>query len=195
MNTHKPRSTLLVLLTALLLSACASSPTFNTAGVVPALTPQTVAANPLPATGKNVQWGGTIIGVANLQDRTQIEVLAYPLDSKARPQSNSNPLGRFFLEQHGFLDPATYKQGRQISAVGTVTGTRTSMVGEASYDHPVVDARQIYLWPENQESQGTGVIFGIGGSAALRRDCLTTTSRSEDRSYPTAGAPPFGAIV
>ena len=165
MNTRKPRPALLVLLPALLLSACASSPTFNTAGVVPSLTPQTVAANPLPATGKNVQWGGTIIGVANLQDRTRIEVLAYPLDSKARPLGNNNPLGRFFLEQSGFLDPATYKQGRQISAVGTVTGTRTSMVGEASYDHPVVDARQIYLWPENQESQGTGVTFGIGAGS------------------------------
>ncbi len=165
MNTHKPRPALFVLLTALLLSACASSPTFNTAGVVPALTPQTVAANPLPATGKNVQWGGTIIGITNLQESTQIEVLAYPLDSNARPQSNSNPLGRFFLEQRSFLDPATYKQGRQISAVGTVTGTRNSMVGEASYDHAVIEARQIYLWPEDQGYGGTGVFFGIGGSS------------------------------
>lgn len=112
-----------------------------------------------------MQWGGTIIGTTNLPERTQIEVLAYPLDSKARPNSNASPLGRFFLEQRGFLDPATYKQGRQISTVGTVTGTRNSMVGEASYDHPVVDARQIYLWPENQGSQGTGVIFGIGGGS------------------------------
>ena len=165
MNTRKPKPALLVPLMALLLSACASGPTFNTAGVVPALTPQTVAANPLPATGKNVQWGGTIISVANLQNRTQIEVLAYPLDSSARPQGNSTPLGRFFLEQDGFLDPATYKQGRQISTVGTVTGTRTSKVGEASYDHPVIEARQIYLWPEDQGYGGTGVIFGIGGGS------------------------------
>jgi outer membrane lipoprotein len=165
MNTHKLKPALLVLLPALLLSACASGPTFNTAGVVPSLTPQTVAANPLPATGKSVQWGGTILGTTNLPERTRIEVLAYPLDSKARPKSDGSPLGRFFLEQHGFLDPATYKQGRQISTVGTVTGTRNSMVGESSYDHPVVDARQIYLWPEDRGYSGTGVTFGIGAGS------------------------------
>jgi outer membrane lipoprotein len=160
-NNLKPA--LLVLLPALLLGACATSgPTFNTAGVVPALTPSTVVANPMPATGQSVQWGGTIISITNLQDHTQIEVLAYPLDSRARPESDSTPLGRFILEQKGFLDPATYKQGRQISTVGTVTGTRISKVGDASYDHPVVDARQIYLWPENQGPQGSGVTFGVG---------------------------------
>jgi len=162
MTRHDSKPVLLVLLPALLLGACASAPTFDTTGVVPGLTPQTVTANPLPATGESVQWGGTIIGITNLQDRTRIEVLAYPLDSKARPRSDSNPLGRFILEQQGFLDPATYKEGRQISAVGTVTGTRITSVGEASYDHPVVDARQIYLWPEDQGPQGSGVTFGVG---------------------------------
>jgi len=96
--------------------------------------------------------GGTLQGV----------VLAYPLDARARPNSNASPLGRFFLEHSGFLDPATYKQGRQVSAVGTVTGTRNSLVGEADYDHPVIDARQIYLWPVDSGYSGTGVIFGIG---------------------------------
>ena len=166
MNTRIPIPALLSLLPALLLVACAASgPTFDMTGVDPFLTPQSVTANPPAATGKDVQWGGTIIGVSNLQDRTQLEVLAYPLDRKARPQGDSSPLGRFFLEQSGFLDPATYKQGRQISAVGTVTGTRTSKVGEASYDHPVVDARQIYLWPEDQGYGGSGVTFGIGGGS------------------------------
>jgi len=164
MNTRIPKPVFLVLL-PLLLSACASAPTFNTVGVDPYLSPQTVTASPQTTTGKSVQWGGTILGTTNLQDRTQIEVLAYPLDSKAKPKSDGSPLGRFFLEQSGFLDPATYKQGRQISAVGTVTGTRNSMVGEASYDHPVIDARQIYLWPEDRGYGGTGVTFGIGGGS------------------------------
>jgi len=162
MNRLNSKPALLALLPALLLGACASTPTFNTAGVDPFLTPQSVTASPQAATGKSVQWGGTIIGVTNLPDRTQIEVLAYPLNSKARPQVDGSALGRFFLEQSGFLDPATYKQGRQISAVGSISGTRNSKVGEASYDQPVVDARQIYLWPEDQGPQGSGVTFGVG---------------------------------
>jgi outer membrane lipoprotein len=164
MNTHIPAPAIPVLL-SLLLGACASAPTFNTAGVDPYLSPQTVTASPQVATGKSVQWGGTIIGTTNLPDRTQIEVLAYPLDSKAKPKTDTSPLGRFFLERTGFLDPATYKQGRKISAVGTVTGTRMSKVGEAGYDHPVIDARQIYLWPEDRGYGGTGVTFGIGGGS------------------------------
>ena len=164
MNRVNPKTVFSILL-PLLLCACASTPAFNTTGVDPHLSPQSVTASPQTATGKSVQWGGTILGTTNLQERTRIEVLAYPLDSKARPKSDSSPLGRFFLEQHGFLDPATYKQGRQISAVGTVTGTLSSKVGEASYDHPVVDARQIYLWPEDRGSGGSGVTFGIGGGS------------------------------
>lgn len=163
MYRHKPITALFILMPALLLGACATSgPTFDTIGVDPFLTPQAVIANPPAATDKSVQWGGTIVGVTNLQERTRIEVLAYPLDSKARPKIDDNPQGRFFLERSGFLDPATYKPGRQLSAVGTVSGTLNSKVGEASYDHPVVDARQIYLWPVEQAPQGSGVTFGIG---------------------------------
>jgi len=155
-----------VLLLALLLGGCASSgPTFNTAGVDPVLTPQGVAGNPQAATGRNVQWGGTILGVTNLQDRTQIEVLAYPLDSQGKPQSGSTPLGRFILEQRGYLEPATYAQGRLLSAVGTLTGTRPGKIGEASYQHPVVSARQLYLWPRDTATEGSNVRFGIGVGA------------------------------
>ena len=83
MKTSSLKPAFLVLL-PVLLGACASAPTFNTAGVDPFLTPQSVTTSPQAATGKSVQWGGTIIGTTNLQDRTRIEVLAYPLDSKAR---------------------------------------------------------------------------------------------------------------
>ena len=119
MNAHKPNPAFLLLLPVLLLSACATTPapTFDTIGVDPFLTPQGTTADPKMATGKSVQWGGSIIGVTNLPERTRIEVLAYPLDSK---------------------------------------------VGEANYDQPVVDARQVYLWPEDQGPQGSGVSFGFG---------------------------------
>ena len=51
----------------LLLTACASAPTFNTLNVDPLLSPQRVTANPQPAMGKSVQWGGTIVSTTNLQ--------------------------------------------------------------------------------------------------------------------------------
>jgi len=162
MYTLQLKSVLLPLMFVLLLNACTTAPPLNTTGVDPSLTPQGVTANPRTALGKTVQWGGTILGTSNLQDRTQIEVLAYPLDSSGKPQSDSTPLGRFILEKSGYLEPATYKQGRLISVVGTVTGTRAGKIGEASYEHPLVEARDVYLWPETQDRGGSSVHFGFG---------------------------------
>ena len=155
----------LPLILLLLLGACASAPpVFNTAGVDRSLTPQGVAASPQPATGAVVQWGGVIQSITNLKDSSQVEVLAYPLDHNAQPQGTGNPLGRFIVEQAGYLEPATYAQGRLLTAVGTVTGVRAGKVGETDYNFPLVKARQLHLWSPAWGQSGTGVggYIGIG---------------------------------
>ena len=146
----------------LLLSACASGPSFDSRGVDRSLTPGRVAAGPQLATGKQVLWGGAILRTTNLKDSTQMEVLAYPLDANQRPQSESAPLGRFILEQAGYLEPASYAEGRLITVVGTVTGTRAGQDEEAGYDYPVITARQLHLWPGYRGESGSNVYFGIG---------------------------------
>jgi outer membrane lipoprotein len=151
---------LLVLL--LLVTACASAPSFNTVGVDRSLTPQGVAATPQPATGKSVQWGGVIVSTTNLKGSTQIEVLAYPLDADGRPKTDGTAQGRFILERTGYLEPASYAEGRQVTAVGTLTRTQTGRVGEADYTYPVISARQLYLWPKGQGRDGTSTFFNIG---------------------------------
>jgi len=157
----------LALLSLLLLSACASGPTFETAGVDRALTPRGVAAEPQPVLGQTVLWGGVILATTNLKDSTQIEVLAYPLDPDERPLHGSDPLGRFILDQAGYLEPANYAQGRLLSVVGTVTGTRAGRVGESDYVYPVISVRQLYLWPRDSGRDRTHVIFGIGVGVGL----------------------------
>ena len=143
----------------LLLGACAGGPTFDTGGIDRALTPRGVAAAPQPAAGTRVLWGGAVIQTSNLKDRTEVEVVAYPLDTNERPQRERDPLGRFILEQAGFLEPASYAEGRLVTVIGTVTGTRAGQVGEADYDYPVIRAGRIHLWPEDKDSS---VYFGIG---------------------------------
>lgn len=158
-----PRPALPIML-LLLLSACASSPAFNTTGVDRSLTPREAASRGQSATGKSVQWGGVILSTTNLKDSTQVETLAYPLDADARPQTDSTPLGRFIFEQSGYLEPASYAEGRQITVVGTLTGTRAGQVGESDYNYPVITARQLHLWPPGQGRDGVGVggFIGIG---------------------------------
>jgi outer membrane lipoprotein len=155
------RLTLLLAL-LLLLTACASGPAFDTGGVDHVLTPRDVAARPQLATGKHVQWGGLILSTTNLQDRTRVEVLAYPLDARARPHSEGEPTGRFILEQDGYLEPATYTEGRQVTVVGTVTGTRSGRVGESDYVYPLIDARHLHLWPRGRDGVSVGGYIGFG---------------------------------
>ena len=152
----------LLLLLPLLLSACAGSPSYDRYGADGALTPQSVAASPQLATGKQVLWGGVILKTVNLKNRTQLEVLAYPLGSDERPRIDDVPLGRFILEQDGYLEPANYANQRQITVVGTVAGTLPGKVGDADYNFPVVTAKQHTLWSRYRGDTRSNIYFGIG---------------------------------
>jgi outer membrane lipoprotein len=153
----------LLLILLLLLGACASTPTFNTAGVDRGLTPKNAVTASRTTTGRSVYWGGSIIDTTNLQDHTRVEVLAYPLDSDGRPQTDRDSLGRFMIIQGGYLEPANYVKGRLLTVVGEVSGKRIGEVGEASYDYPLIEARQLYLWPvETYRDGGANVFFGFG---------------------------------
>jgi outer membrane lipoprotein len=162
MHAVIPTSSFGVLLVALLLGACASSPTYDAGGGERGLTPRDVIARPETTTGRNVLWGGVILSTVNLEDSTQIEVLAYPLDTDARPRTDHAPQGRFILERAGQLDPADYAAGRLITVAGTVTGIVAGRVGEADYTYPVIHARQLTQWPVVRMSPGVRPFFSIG---------------------------------
>jgi len=160
MNTMRLFDRLLLVLP--LLTACAGGPTFDTSRVDRSLTPRGVAAEQQWNTGKSVLWGGVILSISNLKDRTQLEVLAYPLDAENVPQRDSEPLGRFIIERTGYLEPATYAEGRLLSVVGTLARGQAGRVGESDYSYPVITGEQLYLWPRNSVRDRTSVHFGIG---------------------------------
>jgi outer membrane lipoprotein len=149
----------LVLLSLLL--GCASTPEFDTAQVDSALTPQAVIAEPEQSRGKIALWGGTILDTQNLKEMTQIEILAYPLSSSYRPQLDEKPLGRFIVQQPGYLEPTSYAQGKLLTVMGKVGDTQSGKVGESSYSYPVLSATQLYLWAPADDSN-TSIHFGLG---------------------------------
>ncbi|PWG60971.1 Slp family lipoprotein [Sediminicurvatus halobius] len=118
------------------------------------------------AEGRRVLWGGTVVGVTNEAEETLLEVLGYPLARDQRPDTDRSATGRFLIVEEGFLDPADYAPGREVSVVGPVTGTRDGRVGEHAYTYPVVAAEQLELWPRRRDTPtpprvrfGVGVIF------------------------------------
>lgn len=158
-----PRRWTVLCASALLsLAGCAATPAFDTQGVDRSITPSAAKANPKAVRGKRVLWGGVIIATTNLEQRTQIEMLAYPLDGEERPQLSAKPLGRVLVEKSGYLEPVDYAQGRQITALGSLQGTQDGRVGQSQYTYPVLKAQQVHLWAQRSSGTRTHFNFGIG---------------------------------
>lgn len=143
-----------------LLASCATTANFDLTQVDQTLTPTSVIAE--ASHGKIALWGGTILDTHNLKNSTQIEVLAYPLDSSHRPVQESKPLGRFIIQQKGYLEPADYTQGRLLTVLGSISDNQTGKVGKSSYTYPVINAQQLHLWSLNNDPGNTRFHFGIG---------------------------------
>lgn len=145
-----------------LLTGCASTPDFDITQVDQALTPQSVIAESALSLGKMALWGGTILDTHNLEDSTQIEVLAYPLDTSHKPVQENPPLGRFIIQHKGYLEPTNYAQGRLLTVLGSVSKSQSGKVGESSYIYPVINAQQLHLWSLYDDQNNTSFHFGIG---------------------------------
>jgi outer membrane lipoprotein len=104
--------------------------------------------------GQRVRWGGSIRSVQNQQTETQLEIVGRPLDEdSARPERGDASPGRFIAIVPGFLEPAIYGNGREITVLGTIHGEETRTVDEFSYRYPVVAVDSHHLWKPFVESR------------------------------------------
>lgn len=159
----RPLSRLLAPLILLALAACAPAPIYKTSPDLVAAVPFQVASTPERYANGHVIWGGHIVAVHNLADRSEIEVLAFPLDSSQRPKVGDSGNGRFIAVMHGFVEPMDYPEGSLMTLTGTLAGTRAGKVGEADYVFPLVQVDQAHRWTRQElESGRSNVHFGIG---------------------------------
>jgi outer membrane lipoprotein len=150
------------LLSLLLLVGCSTKPVLPTEGANQELTPKQVSDTGQPFIGSRVLWGGVIISSTNLEGRTRLEILSYPLDSKLRPLTDKKAGNRFLAHHSGYLETVDYSAGRQVSLVGTITSIEQARLGEHYYQYPIVDSDQIHLWPVESGESKSRVHFGIG---------------------------------
>jgi outer membrane lipoprotein len=139
-------------LAALALSGCATVPAPIAGSDFAAVTPQQAATQ--PAGSAHVRWGGEIIKVEPKADATCFEVVARGLYADARPNRHDSSDGRFIACSKGFYDPAVYMRGRDLTVVGTLSGTEQHKVGDYNYTYAHVDADEVYLWPKRQYAVG-----------------------------------------
>jgi outer membrane lipoprotein len=145
------------------LAGCQSTGRLGDGGPTPA---QVIASGDASST---VHWGGRVVGIENLPDRTLVEVLALPLDRSGRPRWDQDPLGRFIIEKRGFLEPLEYAPGRLVAVHGKLNGFTSGQVGEAAYRYPVVIGERLLLWPQGDSERASRVAprinFGIGAGS------------------------------
>mgnify|MGYP001597296644 CR=1 FL=1 len=157
---------LLVLLTV---AACAPAPIYKTTPQAVAATPQQVAQTPERFAGGDVIWGGRIVQVVNLADHSEIELLAYPLDSSQRPKANDSGNGRFIALLPGYAEPLDYPAGAMMTVSGKLNGSRAGKVGEADYVFPLVSAAQSHVWTAEEMRKGrSNIRFGVGLGVGIR---------------------------
>ena len=96
--------------------------------------------------GKNVLWGGVIIETTNKQGETTLQIRQTELDIEKRPKNLDSSAGRFMVRYAGFLDPAIYLAGREITVGGQIVGAETFPLGGIQYTFPVLLAKEIHLW-------------------------------------------------
>jgi len=101
--------------------------------------------------GNAVIWAGVIVETKNLSGHTVIEVLQRPADYQGRPKNLDISKGRFLARKKGFLDPALYSPGREITIAGTVEGIKISAIGGYDYTYPVIAIKEIHLWSVEPE--------------------------------------------
>ena len=160
-----------IILPALLLGlvACAPAPIYKAAPGTLAATPTQVAQAPEQYARGQVIWGGRVVAVNNLPDHSEIEILAYPLDSSQRPKFGAGGSGRFIALLPGYAEPMNYPNGAPITVDGQLAGSRAGKVGEADYVFPLVQIAQSHVWTaEEMRSGHPNINFGVGLGVGIR---------------------------
>ena len=137
---------LLVYCTLFMAASCAPFPKSALEQVDVTAPFQEVQKGPGRFLNKNVMWGGVIIDTLVRKDGTDIKVLEKGLDIEKRPVEGDVTYGRFIVRYPVFLDPAIYKPGRELTVIGTITGSEVEPIGQMQYSYPVIEAKHTKLW-------------------------------------------------
>jgi outer membrane lipoprotein len=133
----------------LLLGGCVSVPeSVQLPDSTPLLSYEQVSSEAQEQVDKMARWGGVIANIENKSDKTQLDVVYYPLRAYGRPVVGENSIGRFRVYVDGFLDPMVYQKGRSMTFAGEFTGIEEGLVGEHMYQYPTLQAKGYHLWKD-----------------------------------------------
>lgn len=114
---------------------------------------------------KLVAWGGIIMATDNKQNASTLTILAKPLDNFGQPIVSETSYGRFLARSSGFLDPAVFAPGCQVTVTGTIIDTENHKIGEYNYAMPVLNIETYRIWtrPPPPPSTTAAPAYGVSG--------------------------------
>lgn len=161
---------------SLILGGCASLPDDLTSPEGQALLPfadsKTVAASQQKA-----RWGGEIVTVRNLAQGSQVEVVQFVLSSNGYPVKSDNSGGRFRIETSNFIDPAIYKAGRKVTALGEFDRIESGKIDEQPYNFPILKTESVHLWPEVKDPPAACDCDPFWGNSLMHRPIIVVPAK------------------
>ncbi|MGE5894146.1 MAG: Slp family lipoprotein, partial [bacterium] len=107
--------------------------------------------------GKLFVIGGIIVKTKATNEGSLIEAIYVPVNNRGYLKDVESPSKRFlalFPKAAGFLDPAVYSKGRQVTIASEFVEMRPGKIDEMDYPFPFFTIKQIYLWPEERYYYG-----------------------------------------
>jgi outer membrane lipoprotein len=101
--------------------------------------------------GKTVILGGYVLEVDPGADESVMILLHAPLDSFEAPGDTDDSEGRIVVFHRGYLDPAVYREGRQVTLAGVVGGV-IEQTDECPARCIQVETRDLHLWEAQSDS-------------------------------------------
>ncbi len=148
---------------AVLLNASGCATTDDLESSSPRVTYTQVSASPETFTGQTVTFGGKVLAAKRLKEATRIEILQLPLASSLKPTLDlSKSQGRFMATKKEFLDPATIPAGTFVTITGEVAGSVILPLDETDYAYPVVEIKNLRVWPKEEETPRIRPYIGPG---------------------------------
>ncbi|RJT47178.1 Slp family lipoprotein [Rahnella woolbedingensis] len=150
-KTGKKMALSAVALSALVLSGCVTVPDeIRGTTATPQMNLQAVQGAPSLYVGQESRFGGKVVSVTNLQNKTRLEIATVPLDEGARPVLGAASRGRIMAYINGFVDPVDYRN-QLVTVVGPITGVEKGKIGQTSYDFVTVNVNSYKRWRIQQQ--------------------------------------------
>lgn len=137
-----------LLMLVLLLNACSTLPPAISDAPIYDLSYLEATQNINKFKTSPVRWGGVIVDVANEQNRSLVQILAYPLNGQGRPMTDQPYQGRFVITTPEFLDPAVYAKDTSITVAGTLIGDIERTIDKKILRLPLLTITDMHLWPD-----------------------------------------------